>query len=340
MSNEAAKETELELAHVLFIDIIGFSKRLINEQRALLDTLNRIVRNTSPFRREEATGKLRKIPTSDGLALVFYTAKKEPVECALEIARANIEHPELELRMGVHTGLVSGVIDVNESANVAGAAINMARRIMDCGDCGHILLSKRVAEDLEQYGDWKPRLHDLGEIEVKHGVRVQVVNLYTADVGNPEVPQKFKAATGIVAASPTRKGSLGLKYLIAAGVVITAGVLGFLVLRMKGTDRHVAPVNSTQNREHPTGAGAPIPDKSIAVLPFESLSSDKENVYFADGIQDEILTRLSKIADLKVISRTSTQHYKSAPENVPEIARQLGVAHVLEGSVQKSGEAV
>jgi len=339
MSSEATKETELELAHVLFIDIVGFSKRLINEQRALLDTLNGIVRNTSAFRKEEATGKLRKIPTSDGLALAFYTAKKEPVECALEIARAKVEHPELELRMGVHTGLVSGVIDVNESANVAGAAINMAQRIMDCGDGGHILLSKRVAEDLEQYGDWKPHLHDLGEIEVKHGVRVQVVNLYTEDLGNPEVPGRFKTAAGM-AAAPARKGSSGLKYLIVAGAIITAGVFGFLMFRTKGPDRHVSQADATQNREHSTGAVAPIPEKSIAVLPFENLSSDKENAYFADGIQDEILTRLSKIADLKVISRTSTQHYKSAPENLPEIARQLGVAHVLEGSVQKSGEAV
>src|SRR5262245_36666548 len=215
MSSETMKETDLELAHVLFIDIVGFSKRLINEQRALLDTLNRIVRNTSAFRREEATGKLRKIPTSDGLALVFYTAKKQPVECALEIARANIEHTELELRMGVHTGLVSGVIDVNESANVAGVAINMAQRIMDCGDGGHILLSKRVAEDLEQYGEWKPHLHDLGEIEVKHGVRVQVVNLYKENLGNPEIPLRFEAAAGM-AASFAHKGSLGLKYLLVA----------------------------------------------------------------------------------------------------------------------------
>src|SRR5262250_1884842 len=132
MSSEAAKETELELAHVLFIDIVGFSKRLINEQRTLLDTLNRIVRNTTPFCREEATGKLKKIPTSDGMALVFYTAKKEPVECALEIARANIEHTELELRMGVHTGLVSSVIDVNERANATGAGINVAQLVMNC----------------------------------------------------------------------------------------------------------------------------------------------------------------------------------------------------------------
>src|SRR5215510_12715783 len=216
MSSEATKETELELAHVLFIDIVGFSKRLINEQRALLDTLNRIVRNTSAFRREQATGKLRKIPTSDGLALVFYTAKKEPVECALEIARRTIEHTELELRMGVHTGLVSGVIDVNESANVAGAGINMAQRIMDCGDGGHILLSKRVAEDLEQYGDWRPNLHDLGEIEVKHGVRVQVVNLYTEKLGNPEVPLRFKS-TAAMAANSAPKRSPTLKYVLIAG---------------------------------------------------------------------------------------------------------------------------
>src|SRR5215831_12998976 len=275
MSSDATKETELELAHVLFIDIVGFSKRLINEQRALLDTLNQIVRNTSAFLREEATGKLRKIPTSDGLALVFYTAKKEPVECTLEIARANIEHPELELRMGVHTGLVSGVIDVNESANVAGVAINMAQRIMDCGDAGHILLSKRVAEDLEQYGDWKPHLHDLGEIEVKHGVRVQVVNLYTEDLGNPEVPRKFKAAAGMAAGS-ARKGSPGLKYLILAGAIIAGGAFGFLLFRTKGTDRHVGQTDSTQHREHATKAVASVPEKSIAVLPFENLSSDKE----------------------------------------------------------------
>src|SRR5262245_31431162 len=276
MSTETTKETELELGHVLFIDIVGFSKRLINEQRALLDTLNRIVRNTSRFRNGEATGKLRKIPTSDGLALVFYTALKEPVECALEIARASIKHSELKLRMGIHSGLVSEVTDVNEGANVAGAGINMAQRIMDCGDGGHILLSKRVAEDLEQYGDWKPHLHDLGEIEVKHGVRVQVVNLYTEDLGNPEVPRRFKAAAGIAAGS-ARKGSPGLKYLIMAGATIAVVALGFLLFRMKGVDRHVGQADSTQNREHPTKAVASVPEKSIAVLPFENLSSDKEN---------------------------------------------------------------
>src|SRR6516225_4000559 len=179
MSAEVKKEIELELAHVLFIDIVGYSKLAISEQRTFLETLNQTVRGTEQFRKAEEAGRLLKIPAGDGMALVFYTSPEAPVECALEIARANIEHTDLQLRMGVHTGLVSGVIDVNEGANVAGAAINMAQRLMDCSDGGHILLSKRVAEDLEEYGDWKPQLHDLGEIEVKHGVRVQVGNLYT-----------------------------------------------------------------------------------------------------------------------------------------------------------------
>jgi class 3 adenylate cyclase len=182
MSAEVKKEIELELAHVLFIDIVGYSKLLINDQRALLETLNQIVRSTDQFRKAEAVGRLIKIPTGDGMALVFYNSPEAPVECALEISRALQAHPELQLRMGVHSGPVSGIVDVNERANVAGAGINMAQRVMDCGDAGHILVSKHVAEDLEQYGHWQPHLHDLGECEVKHGVRVHVVNLYTDDL--------------------------------------------------------------------------------------------------------------------------------------------------------------
>ena len=157
MSIEIKKEIQLEIAHVLFIDIVGYSKLLINEQRALLDTLNQVVRHTDEFRNAEAAGTLIKIPTGDGMALVFYKSPEEPVECALEISRALKEHRELRLRMGVHSGPVSGVVDVNERANVAGAGINMAQRVMDCGDAGHILLSRHVAEDLEQYGHWQPR---------------------------------------------------------------------------------------------------------------------------------------------------------------------------------------
>jgi TolB-like protein/class 3 adenylate cyclase/Tfp pilus assembly protein PilF len=330
MSAEVKKEIELEIAHVLFIDIVGYSKLLINEQHELLQELNQIVRTTEAFRAAEAAGKLIRLPTGDGMALAFATTPEAPVQCALEISKALKSHPELRVRMGIHSGPVSGLVDVNDRSNIAGAGINMAQRVMDCGDAGHILLSRHVAEDLEQYRQWQPHLHDLGECEVKHGVRVHVVNLYTDDLGNPELPEKFKQAAskkeGVPAISESIAKPAGPRWAIigAAVLIIAVVALGLLILRPKWS---------------PTAATA-IPDKSIAVLPFGNLSRDPDNAYFADGIQDEILTRLSKIADLKVISRTSTQHYKSAPENLPEIARQLGVAHILEGSVQKSGEAV
>jgi class 3 adenylate cyclase len=212
MSAEIRKEIQLEIAHVLFVDIVGYSKLVINEQRALLDTLNRIVRSTEQFRSAEQATRLIKLPTGDGMALVFYNSPESPVECALEISRAVKEHPELKLRMGVHSGPVSGIVDVSERANVTGAGINVAQRVMDCGDAGHILLSKHVAEDLDQYAHWRPHLHDLGECEVKHGGRVHVVNLYTEEVGNPEVPKKFKLATGAREAAiskPSKDPQLG-----------------------------------------------------------------------------------------------------------------------------------
>jgi TolB-like protein/Tfp pilus assembly protein PilF len=217
--------------------------------------------------------------------------------------------------MGIHSGPVSGVMDVNERANLAGAGMNIAQRVMDCGDAGHILLSKRVAEDLEQYDNWRPLLHDLGSCEVKHGVRVAVVNLYADQVGNAKVPLKLAAQQRW-----TRMRWAAITTALLALTAIGGGTAIF-----------------SRNRAQSTLAA---PEKSIAVLPFENLSEDKTNAYFAEGIQDEILTRLSKIADLKVISRTSTQNYKSAPGNLPEIAKQLGVTHILEGSVQKSGDGV
>src|SRR6266566_378846 len=324
MAAEIKKENELEIAHVLFTDIVGYSKLPINQQRALVERLNEIVRGTDEFHIAETAGRLLTIPTGDGITLVFYHSPEAPVECALEISRALKKHPELQLRMGVHSGPVSGVIDATGKANVAGPAINIAQRVMDCGDAGHILLSKHVAEDLEEYPHWQPHLHELGECEVKHGVRVSVVNLYTAELGNPAVPEKLKAARVAAAARKKRAGlrrlSLGILTLLA-----TVAAISFLLLRYK---------------KPPSAPGLAVPEKSIAVLPFENRSEDKANAYFAEGIQDEILTRLSKIADLRVISRTSTQHYKSAPDNLPEIAKQLGVAHILEGSVQRSGDAV
>src|SRR5213080_3371632 len=191
MSAEIKKEIALEIAHVLFIDIVGYSTRSINEQRAAVDELNQAVRTSEQFQNAEAAARLIKIPTGDGMALVFYKSPEEPVKCALEISRALKEHRQL--RMGVHSGPVSGVIDVNGQANLAGAGLNMAQRVMDCGDAGHILLSKRVADDLGEYEHWRPLLHDLGECEVKHGMRVSIVSLYADQVGNPQLPTKFQA---------------------------------------------------------------------------------------------------------------------------------------------------
>ena len=322
MAAEVNKEIELEIAYVLFIDIVAYSKLVTSEQRRLLELLNRIVHDSEDFRKAEANSRLVTVPTGDGMALVFYNTPEAPVECALEISSAAKEHPELKLRMGLHSGPVSGVVDVSGRANIAGAGINIAQRVMDCGDAAHILVSKHMAEDLEQYGHWKRHLHELGEIEVKHGARVAVVNLYTEDLGNPEVPQKFRQARKGTAPVVAEKRER--RWIIAGvGVLLAALIIsGLLWSRHRAT-----PATNVVNSLPPTGSSATptaaIPEKSIAVLPFENLSSDKENAYFADGIQDEILTRVSKIADLKVISRTSTQHYKSAPENLREIASNL-----------------
>ncbi|MEY2600761.1 MAG: hypothetical protein QOJ36_80 [Verrucomicrobiota bacterium] len=311
MASEIKKEIQLEIAHVLFIDIVGYSKLSINDQRAAIDELTQAVRTSEQFQNAEAAARLIKIPTGDGMALVFYKSPEEPVECALEISRALKERRQL--RMGVHSGPVSGVIDLNGQANLAGAGLNMAQRVTDCGDAGHILLSKRVADDLGEYEHWRPLLHDLGECEVKHGMRVSIVNLHADQVGNPQLPKKFQAL---------KKHRARMRWAAMTAVLLALAVA--LVVVSKKSARSTSSVS----------------EKSIAVLPFENRSEDKANAYFADGIQDEILTRLAKIADLKVISRTSTQHYKSAPENLREIATQLGVAHIVEGSVQKNGDAV
>jgi len=316
MSTEINKQIALEIAHVLFIDIVGYSKLSINEQRTVVDELTAVVRSSDQYQKAEATGRLIKIPAGDGMALVFYTSLEAPAQCAIEISRVLKEHPRLQLRMGVHSGPVSGVIDVNGHANLAGAGLNMAQRVMDCGDAGHILVSKHVAEDLEEYEHWRPLLRGLGACEVKHGVRVSIVNLYADQFGNAKLPRKFETVQ-------KRRRRLRWAAITAAVLALTAIVAGVAMF--------------SRDRVRWTLAAS---EKSIAVLPFENLSEEKANAYFAHGIQDEILTRLSKIADLKVISRTSTLHYKSAPANLPEIAKQLGVAHILEGSVQKSGDAV
>jgi TolB-like protein/class 3 adenylate cyclase/Tfp pilus assembly protein PilF len=310
MSAEIKKEIQLEIAHVLFIDIVGYSKLSINEQRAAIDELNEVVRGSEQFQKAEAAARLIKIPIGDGMALVFYKSPEEPVKCALEISRALKGHRQL--RMGAHSGPVSGVIDVNGRANLAGAGLNMAQRVMDCGDAGHILLSKRVADDLGETEHWRPLLHDLGECEVKHGMRVSIVNLHADEVGNPQLPKKFQAL---------KKHRVRVRWAAA-----TAALLGLAVALVVA--KKFARSTSI------------VPEKSIAVLPFENLSEDKANAYFADGIQDEILTKLAGIADLKVISRTSTAKYKSKPEDLKTVSQQLGVATVVEGTVQRAADKV
>ncbi len=194
MSAEAKKEIQLEIAHVLFIDIVGYSKLSVNQQHAAVEELNQIVRASEQFQRAEAANRILKIPTGDGMALVFYRSPEEPAQCAFEISRALKEHPRLQLRMGIHSGPVSGIVDVNERANLTGTGINLAQRVMDCGDAGHILLSKHVADDLGEYEQWRPLLHDLGECESEtRDARVSVVNLYADEVGNPQLPEKFQA---------------------------------------------------------------------------------------------------------------------------------------------------
>src|SRR5437762_3151512 len=323
MSAESKPDLPLEIAHVLLMDVVGYSKMLVNEQIECLQELNQIVRGTDTFRKAEESGKLIRLPTGDGMALLFFRSPEEPVQCALEVCRELKKHPPIRVRMGVHSGPVSQVKDVNETPNIAGAGINVAQRVMDCGDAGHILLSKHVADDLTEYRHWQPFFRDLGECEVKHGLRLHVFNLCKDEIGNPNVPEKFQrrrwksdAAIKPFPAGPWLKGALIIALLVAA---VVGGLSIF---------RH------RQLRTLP-------PDKSIAVLPFENLSDEKENAFFAEGVQDEILTDLARVADLKVISRTSVMQYgANTKRNLRDIAQALGVAHVLEGSVQRAGGRV
>src|SRR5438477_119177 len=340
-SAEPKPDLPLEIAHVLLIDVVGYSKLLVNEQIELLQELNQIVRGTECFRAAERKGKLTRVPTGDGMALLFFHRPEEPARCALEICRTLQEHPHIQLRMGVHSGPVNQVTDVNDKTNVAGAGINVAQRVMDCGDAGHILLSGHIAEDLTHYRHWQPYLHDLGECEVKHGLRLHLVNLYKDGVGNPHLPDKLKRRRRWKRRSAVSDRPVITprwpRYVVTAVLLVSAVALA---ISFSVFYRRDSPAVARSSAVKAADGGRPIAEKSIAVLPFENRSEDKANAYFAEGIQDEILTRLSKIADLKVISRTSTQHYKSAPENLTEIGKQLGVAHILEGSVQRSGDGV
>jgi len=329
MSTDSAPDVQLEIGHVLFMDVVGYSKLLINDQRELQEQLSEIVRGTNCFRSAEAAGRLIRLPVGDGMALVFFHSPEAPVQCAIEISKALKNYPNIQLRMGIHSGPVNQVRDVNDRTNIAGAGINIAQRVMDCADAGHILLSKRVAEDLAQSRQWQPYLRELGEYSVKHGVSVGVFNFYNEEVGNPQMPMKLKQAQEertAMAAANRAPPMLRRRNVVMGAAVALAGLIALVVY---------------ERRPFLSSAGEPIPEKSIAVLPFTNISDNKQNAFFADGIQDDILTSLAKIGALRVISRSSAMQFRDpAAHNLREIGKLLGVTNVLEGSVRREGDRV
>jgi len=304
----------LEIRHVLFIDIVGYSKLLNEEQKERLDQLTEIVLATTPVR-EATDEQLVRLPTGDGMALVFHHSAEEPARCALEIAEALQKHPELPVRMGIHSGPVSEVTDVSGRTNLAGAGINMAQRVMDCGDAGHILLSQHVADDLIHSRQWASRLRDLGECEVKHGVRLHLVNLYAEPLGNIAVPQKFRQTK----VKPAQRSNVGWIAALALVAILAAGAIYYFTQRPKP---------------------AAISEKSIAVLPLMNSTGDPANEYFSDGMSEEFILTLSRLQDLKVVGRTSSFQFKGKTDDSKTIGEKLGVYYLLEGSVRKSADRV
>lgn len=321
MPLDVNRETQLEIGHVLFLDVVGYSKLSVDDQHDLLAALNTIVRNSKSFLEAEQSGQLMRVPTGDGMALVFFSTPEAPLRCAVEVARSLKEKSSIEVRMGIHSGPVSKVSDVNDRSNVAGAGINIAQRVMDCGEAGHILLSKHVAEDLEHYRYWQPYLHDLGTVEVKHGLRLGVVNFYGDDIGNPALPPKLPIPAQPSATSTKRKK--GLIALTAACVLILAGAIIYKALPLR------------------TQALAASGLHSLAVLPLKNLSGDPAQDYFADGVTDSLTTDLAHIHSLRVISFQSVQRYKGEQrKKLPQIAQELNVDGLVEGSVQKVADTV
>jgi TolB-like protein len=322
MDGTVKAPVELAIGHVLFIDIVGYSKLLTSEQRERQQELNRTVRETEQFRAAEAAGKLVRVPTGDGMVLAFFTSPDAPLRCAVAISRALRGTKQLPLRMGIHSGPVDPVEDVNDKPNLAGAGVNIAQRVMNCGDAGHILLSARAADDLAQHAEWKAQLHEIGEAEVKHGVKIGVVNFFDDNVGNSTLPEKIQRSRQLQVAAARRRSiawSLGIIALLSV-----FGAAFWMQSRRAGLV---------------TASGGEL-QKSIAVLPLENLSEDKADAFFADGIQDDVLTSLSKISDLKVISRTSVMQYRSAKRNLRDIGHALGAGNILEGSVRRVGNRV
>src|SRR5436190_10977267 len=309
-----------KLAAIMFTDMVGYSALSQRDDRLALELLEehrQLLRQIFP--RFHGT----EIKTIGDAFLVEFNSALEAAQCAIEIQRAlakrNADIPpdrRIEVRIGIHIGDV-----VHRAGDVYGDGVNIASRIEQLANAGGVCVSMDV------------------ERQIRNAIETRFEKLAPTELKNISVPMDLfrivlpweQPGTPVVKSEAPPK-STSRKFVPAAIALVLLLIIG------------VGWWWTAQPSRHPASPAAPstgaVAEKSIAVLPFENLSSDKENAYFADGIQDEILTRLAKIADLKVISRTSTQQYKSAPENLPEIARLLGVAHILEGSVQKSGDAV
>src|SRR4051812_11427366 len=319
MASEAQNNLRLEIGHVLFIDLVGYSKLLIEDQKQWLRQLTDVVLATAQVR-EATNEQLVRLPTGDGMALVFRNSAEEPARCALEITEAlhneseSKEKPQLRLRMGIHSGPVSEVIDVSGRTNITGGGINMAQRVMDCGDTGHILLSKHVANDLQEHRQWSSWLHDLGECEVKHGVRLGIVNLYRDGAGNPQLPKKLRASR--LRQSRKRWGAIASALIL----LVIAGAMFLFFSRAKSI------------------VAAPL--RSVAVLPLVNTSGDANYEYFSDGLSEELIAVLAKIPGLKVIGRNSSFLFKGKSGDSGSIGQKLGVAHLLQGSVLRQGDRV
>ncbi len=326
---EENSEDKVEIGHVLALDVVGYSRLLIDEQKRITSELTGVVRESIRFRVAQAAGKLISLPTGDGMILIFFGDSDAALECALEITRALKEHPKIHVRMGIHSGPVNRVADINQAGNAAGAGIDMAQRVMDCGDEGHILLSRRVAYDLAPLPRWSKDLYELGDCEVNHGATISLVNFHNQHAGNPETPRKLEQARQEMRVRQRR--AAWRKRLTAAAALLVILLFGlgiFLGIRRRfiAIGPAVAPVSA--------------PDKSIAVLPFTDLSQNKDQEYFCDGISQEILGALAKTAGLRVVARTSSFAFKGRNIDASEIGRTLHVATILEGTLRREGNRI
>ncbi|MBA2271256.1 MAG: tetratricopeptide repeat protein [Chthoniobacterales bacterium] len=317
MAAETDPDLKLEIAHVLTIDVVAYSMLLIHEQSRTMAELTRIVRNTARFRAAEIEGTLTRLPTGDGMALVFFGDPEAPLECAMQISAELKSRPEIRLRMGIHSGPINQVRDVNDRSNLAGAGMDTAQRVMDCGDAGHILLSKRVADDLDPYSRWHPHLHELGECEVKHGRKLTVVNFFTDTLGNPEKPTRWKKA-----AAPAHSEA-GSRRRIRPATAWTALLLALVLVGSLVAMWWARPLLAAE--------------RSVAVLPFQDRSETGDQEYLSDGITEQIINALAKIGGLRVPPSSAAFAFKNRPADSVTIGRQLRVGHILEGSVSRSG---